>query len=184
MLSTRQVYYPKLFVTEKSKIKPISNYAKNCLISEKNCNRKLKKNLLVLRLSNIIGLERGKKKRHSIMSLIINGLKKKKIIFDNNYNLYKDFLPIKIFCLYIEKILSKNITGIINVGSGIPILVSDFLDKIIANKKVNLLIKTKKNFIDENFCFNVKKLYRITNIKISKKKLNLHFIYLSKKLEK
>ena len=118
------------------------------------------------------------------MSLIINGLKKKKIIFDNNYNLYKDFLPIKIFCLYIEKILSKNITGIINVGSGIPILVSDFLDKIIANKKVNLLIKTKKNFIDENFCFNVKKLYRITNIKISKKKLNLHFIYLSKKLEK
>ena len=57
LLSTRQVYAQKLYLTEKSKLKPLNLYAKNCLYSEKNCRKILKKNLVILRLSNINGYE-------------------------------------------------------------------------------------------------------------------------------
>ena len=62
LFSSRQVYSQKLFLTEKSKLKPINTYAKNCIKSERLCERLLKNNLLVLRLSNIFGFENGKKK--------------------------------------------------------------------------------------------------------------------------
>ena len=52
--------------------------------------KKLGSNLLVLRLSNVFGLE-TEKKRPSLTSMIIDGLKRKKLTFDNNYKLYKDF---------------------------------------------------------------------------------------------
>ena len=55
MLSSRQVYEPKLNITEKSKIKPINLYAKNCIKSEINCEKILNKRLIVLRHSNIFG---------------------------------------------------------------------------------------------------------------------------------
>jgi len=61
LLSTRQVYLPKLNITEASKLAPMNVYAKNCLNSEKFCKEKLKNNLLVLRLSNVVGIEQGYK---------------------------------------------------------------------------------------------------------------------------
>ena len=53
ILSSRQVYEPKLNITEKSKIKPINLYAKNCIKSEINCEKILNKRLIILRLSNL-----------------------------------------------------------------------------------------------------------------------------------
>lgn len=78
ILSTRQVYEPKLFITEKSNLKPMNIYAQNVLHSESLCKKKIGSNLLILRLSNVFGLEIGKKKRPSLTSIIINGFKKKK----------------------------------------------------------------------------------------------------------
>lgn len=176
ILSTRQVYEPKLFITEKSNLKPINVYAQNALYSESLCKKKLGSNLLILRLSNVFGLEIGKKKRPSLTSIIIDGLKKKnKIIFDNNYMLYKDFLPVELLCKYIEKLIFKKASGIFNIGSGIPILVSDYVNRTVNLKKSKLIINLKKNFDDKSFCFDITKLYKFTGIKINKNKLNSSF---------
>ena len=76
LISTRQIYKPKINVTENSVIKPINNYAKNCLYSEKICKKVLRNNLLILRLANVVGFEIGKKKK-----TIFNGF---------NYYRYKE----------------------------------------------------------------------------------------------
>ena len=175
IISSRQVYKPQMDITEKSKINPVNIYSKNCIMSEKNCIKIIKNNLLILRVSNVIGFEIGKKKRPSLTSTIINSIKKKKIIFDNNYYLYKDLLPINYFCIYIEKLLKLNIKGIVNLGSGIPIKINFFLNKIIDTKKIKVEIDLKKNFTDNDFCFNTGYLYKLTKIKIKKKNLLDYF---------
>ena len=182
LLSTRQVYAQKLHLTEKSKLKPLNLYAKNCLYSEKNCRKILKKNLVILRLSNIFGYENGKKKKSSLVSLIYKSLKKNEINIDNNFYLLKDFLPIELLCIYIEKIISLNNLNIVNVGSGIPILVKDFILSIIDTKKINVNLKLEKNFNDKNYCFNVNRISKLTGLKITKKKLTKSFLNLKKKL--
>ena len=182
LLSTRQVYSQKLFLTEKSKLDPFNIYGENCLKSEINCKKVLKKKLLNLRLSNVFGYENGKKKKASLVSLIIKSLKIKKIRFDNNYFLYKDFLPINLLCLYIEKLIHLNINGTINVGSGIPILVKDFVKKIVDIRKIKIKIELSKNFSDQSYCYNINKLKRLTGINIDKKNLNVYFSKLKNRL--
>ena len=54
-LNTRKIYSLKENISENSKIKPKNNYAKNKLITEKNLKIYLKKKLISLRISNIIG---------------------------------------------------------------------------------------------------------------------------------
>ena len=184
LLSTRQVYYPKLNITEKSKLRPINHYARNCLKSEKFCMKGIGNKLLILRLSNVIGFENSKKKKASLMSTVIQGLKKKKIYFDNNYYLKKDFLPIEILCIYIEKLIYKNFYGILNVGSGKAILVKNLINKTIDIKKIQITVKLKKNFKDKDFCFKITKLQRLIGVKTNMSKgLNKCFSQIKKKLK-
>ena len=184
LISTRQIYKPKINVTENSVIKPINNYAKNCLYSEKICKKVLRNNLLILRLANVVGLEIGKKKKPSLMSSIITGIKKKKIIFDNNFYIYKDLLPVELFCVLLEKLIKSNQKGTLNLGSGIPIKIDFFLSKIIEKKDIQIEVKIKKNFKDNNFSFKTEKLNKIINSKITKKDLFIYFKRLKKELKK
>ncbi len=184
LISTRQIYKPKINVTENSVIKPINNYAKNCLYSEKICKKVLGNNLLILRLANVIGFEIGKKKKPSLMSSIITGIKKKKIIFDNNFYIYKDLLPVELFCVLLEKLIKSNQKGTLNLGSGIPIKIDFFLSKIIEKKDIQIEVKIKKNFKDNNFSFKTEKLNKIINSKITKKDLFIYFKRLKKELKK
>jgi nucleoside-diphosphate-sugar epimerase len=182
LLSTRQVYAQKLHLTEKSKLKPLNLYAKNCLYSEKNCKKVLKSNLVILRLANVFGYEIGKKKKSSLVSLIYKSLKKGEINIDNNFYLFKDFLPITLLCLYIKKLIKLNVTGIINVGSGIPILVKDFVIKIVDIKRIKIKIKLSNKFSDKSYSYNINKLKKLTGIKINKKNLDVYFSQLKNKL--
>jgi len=184
LLSSRQVYSQKLFLTEKSSLNPLNIYSKNCIMSEKLCKKLLKNNLLILRLSNVFGFEKGKKKKPSMVSLIFKGLKKKEIIFDNNYFLYKDFLPIELLCLYVEKLVSLHAYGIFNIGSGIPFLVKDFIDEIIDTSKTKIRVRLFKKFNDKSYCFDIKKLTKLSGIRINKKKLNVYFTKLKNNLMK
>lgn len=185
ILSSRQVYEPKLNITEKSKIKPINLYAKNCIKSEVNCEKILNNRLIVLRLSNIFGYEVGKKKKPSLISIFIRGLKKKKVTFDNNYYLHKDFLPINYLSKYIYRILLKDdFSGILNVGSGISLSVYNFLKKIKNNKKVSIKVMLKKNFKDKSYSFNTKKLIKITKINLKTKHVYNELKKLNSKLKK
>ena len=182
LLSSRLVYSQKINLSEKSKLAPISVYGKNCLKSERYCKDKLKKRLVILRLSNIFGYENGKKKRPSLVSLILSGIKKKKVVFDDNYYLVKDFLPINILCLYIEKLILLKSKGIFNVGSGIPFPVKKFVNYIIDSNKIRIIIKIKKGFKDKDYCFNIHKIKQITGIKVKKVELYKYFSNLKKKL--
>jgi len=182
ILSSRQIYKPKLNLSEKSIPEPINIYAKNCYKSEKLCQKIIKNKLLILRLSNIIGYESGRKKKASLMSMIIKGIKKGIISFDNNYYLKKDFLPINLFCLYIEKLISKNICGILNIGSGIPIKVNELVKTLVDVKKVKIIIKSKINFKDKDYSFKINKLQMITGIRTDKKKLKKYFFSLKRRI--
>ena len=181
IFSSRQVYSPKLNINENSKLRPLNIYAKNCIKSETFCRKQIKKQLLILRLSNIFGYEIGNKKKESLTSLIIKGIRKKKVVFDENYFLYKDFLPIKILCVYIEKLIKKKSSGVFNVGSGIPLSVKSFVHKIIDEKKIKLIIN-KKKINDNNFSFNTTKLQKKTCFSIGKKMLNFYIGKLKKQI--
>ena len=110
-------------------------------------------------------------------------LKKKKITFDNNYYLIKDFLPIKILCLYFEKLFTSKVKGTFNVGSGIPLPVKKFVNSIIDNKKIKIIINNKKRFKDKNYCFNIHKIKKFTGVKISRVMLQEQFFNLKKKIK-
>jgi len=183
LLSSRVVYSQKLNLSEKSKLAPINIYGQNCLKSEKFCKDKLKRRLVILRLSNVFGYETGKKKKPSLVSIILKGIKKRKIIFDNNYHLIKDFLPIKILCLYFEKLFSFKSKGTFNVGSGIPLPVNKFVNSIVDNKKIKIIIKNKKRFKDKNYCFNIHKIKKFTGVKINRVVLKEQFFNLKKKIK-
>jgi len=181
MLSTRQVYKAKMNITENSNIKPISTYGKNCYHSEKNCKKFLYSKLLVLRLTNIIGYENRKKKRHSLMSAVINGYKQGLIKFDNNYYLLKDLLPVKQFSEIFKKVLKFDISGVYNVGTGKSIKVNLFINKILGNKKIKIKIDKKKKILDNNFSINPKKLFNLIGYTFTDKMLITEINNLKKK---
>ena len=65
-LSTRKVYELKDNIKETDNLNPRCNYSKNKLITENSLQKIFKKKLLILRISNIIGLKLSEKKRNKI----------------------------------------------------------------------------------------------------------------------
>ena len=53
--NSRKIYFQKENITERSLISPIDNYGKNKFITEKFLKKKLKRKLISLRISNILG---------------------------------------------------------------------------------------------------------------------------------
>ena len=170
MLSTRQVYKPGLKITEKSKVKPINIYAKNYLLSENNCNKIMGGDITILRVSNVVGFDSGKKKRLSMLNKMLLGIKNKQINLDNSYNCLKDILPVNFFCEYLLKIIKNKAKGIINIGSGQSLTLLE-LAKILIIKKKNVFIKVDKNILstDGSYRYNIKKLYNLSGIKFTKR---------------
>ena len=96
--STRKVYSANANIKENSKLSPKTNYSKNKLITENLLKSKFKKNLLILRISNIIGEKsKYKKSLHKTFIDIFYENAKKGFIY-NNKKKYKDFLSIQKFC--------------------------------------------------------------------------------------
>jgi len=181
LLSSRMVYQPNLKITEKSTIKPINIYARNCLFSEKNCKKILGKKLCIIRISNVIGYE-VRKNRQSLMSMLIMGVKKKKIILDENYKFTKDIIPINLLCEYIYRIIKIKNIEIINIGSGIGFNLLKIAE-ILSNLKVKILIKEKKKIsLDNSYQFDIKKLYSLTNLKFTRKRIVYEIIKIKKKI--
>ena len=91
-------------------------------------------------------------------------------------------MPINLLCLYIEKLIILDINGIINIGSGIPTLVKNFVARIIDLKRIKVRVKLSDKFLDQSYSYNIEKLNKLTGIKITKKKLNVYFSKLKNKL--
>ena len=168
-LSSRKVYKPKANIKEDSKLLPKSNYAKNKLISEKKLTKKLNKNLIILRISNVIGNKNKIKKIHNTFIDIFFQNIKKGFVLDNNKD-FKDFISIEKFCEIIKNIIKKNLRGVFNVSIGTKIFLNDVIKWL--NKYNKNRFKVKKSFI-KNDCFYLNNKKLMKQIKISNSVIDL-----------
>lgn len=176
MLSSRKIYVPKSNITENSKKRASDNYSRNKLITEKKLFEILKKKLLILRISNLIGKLNNIKSNRKISDTFIYKFyefKKNKAIYYKDH--FKDFLSIEQFCKIFYKILQHKLVGIYNVSLGEKVYVSEILKALCKNKNIKKFIKINSKFKDNFFLKNTKLLNKI-NIKISKKEL-LRYCY-------
>ena len=168
-LNTRKIYFLKKNITEKSKIKPLDNYAINKFKTETFLKKKIKNRLISLRISNILGKRIYKNKRNNHKLFFDNFLKYRKnnkIISVNND--FKDFLSIDQFCLIILKIITLKIHGIYNVSISEKIFISELISWIDKKflKRLTFINEQKDSFTLSN-----KKLIKKINIKLTKKQL-------------
>ena len=182
-LGTRKIYQSKYNIKENGKKRPKCNYSRNKLITEKSLNKVLKNKVLILRISNVIGLPKKNKERlHDTFINIFLKNVKKGIIFENK-NIYKDFLSIEKFCEIILKLIELNCNGVYNISLGKKI----YLNQIIKwlnnyNDNQNKLMKLNNNFITDSFTLNNKKLMNKIKITNNLKELKESCIQLSKKI--
>ena len=131
-------------VTENTKIRPISNYARNKFLAEQLCYEYFKKyqiDILILRGTTIFG---PGLKRQFIYDACLKIIQNKNIFFGTG-NEIRDYIYINDFCELINKVLNKDFKGfkIINAGTGKGIK----LRKVISylKKKLNIKITPKFN---------------------------------------
>ncbi len=144
-LSSRKVYKEKANIKEESKLLPKSHYSKNKLITEQNLKKEFGKNLLILRISNIIGYKENLKNHlHETFIDYFYKYAKRGIIFDN-LKKFKDFVSVKKFCQLLEMAIKKNLHGTFNLSIGRKVYLNDivgWLNKF--NKKKIKVIKLKE----------------------------------------
>ena len=168
-LSTRKVYKRRDNLKENSKLQPLCNYSKNKLITEKKLLKLLKDNILILRISNLIGLNKKKFKRKVHKTFINHFFQNinKGFIYDNKNN-YKDFLSTRQFSKIIELLIKRNSHGIFNVSIGEKVLLKEMVNWLnYYNKKKYIFNKLHKYFVNENFYLNNSKLIKEIKIKIN-----------------
>jgi len=186
MLSSRKVYKNGANLKESSFLKPKNNYSKNKLKTEKALLKILKEKILILRISNVIGLNNKKyNKLHKVFIDVFFENIKKGIIF-NNKNSYKDFIPVNKFCEIVEKLITFNAYGIYNVSLGKKV----FLKKIVSwlnhhNKQKSIkYVNLNKKHQSDNFTLNNDKLMNKIKIKNTTLDLKKYCVKLSKELFK
>ena len=178
-LSTRKVYKSKANIVENSELFPKSNYSKNKLISENKLTKKISKNLVVLRISNIIGDKSKIKRIHNTFIDIFYQNIKKGLMFDNKKD-FKDFISIDKFCEIMKNIITKDLKGIFNVSIGKKIYLNDIVFWLNKFNKKKIILK-KSKIKNDCFFLNNKKLMSKIKIKNSKKELKKYCLKISKK---
>ena len=160
-LSSRKIYPSKINLKENTQPNPKDNYSKNKLISENKIRETLNNNLIILRISNLIGRP---------LNTFINNFfsyKKNSTVFYENH--FKDFLSIDQFTKIFFEILKVNPKGIYNVSLGKKIYISEIIKYL--NKKRLIKFKKKQIKNKDSFYLNNQKLKKIVNIKLNKKDL-------------
>ena len=186
-LSSRKIYKPKANIFENSKIKCLNNYEKNKFITEKKINKILPGRVLILRISNLIGInKKNSNKLHKIfLDYFVENIKNN-IIFENE-KIYKDFLPIKIFSQIVYLLIKNGEKGTYNVSLGKKV----YLNKIIHwlnyhnRNKVKIMKLNKKQtkkLNRDSFFLNNTKLKKAINIKVGLNDLKKECLAISKNL--
>ena len=178
-LSSRKIYKSKANIIETSKLLPKSNYAKNKLISEKKLKTRLKNNILILRISNIIGDRKKIKKIHNTFIDTFFSNLKKGYIYDNKDD-FKDFISIEKFCEIIKSTIKLNLKGTFNVSIGKKIYLKDIIEWLNKFNKKKYKKKTK-NIKDDCFFLNNTKLMSKIKIRNSISELREYCFKISKK---
>ena len=185
MLSSRKVYKTGTNLKETSTLRPKDNYSKNKLRTEKNLLRVLKKKILILRIVNVVGLNKKiNNKLHKIFIDVFYENAKKGLIF-NNKKSYKDFISVNMFCEIVEKLIIGNAYGVYNVSLGKKIFLKEIVRWLnFYNKKNITLIKSNKGNQSDNFTLNNDKLKNTIKVKTTIQDLKRYCFELSKKIFK
>ena len=171
-LNTRKIYSLKENITETSKLNPKNNYEKNKLITELYLKKKLKRKLLSLRISNIIGLRKIKNNTRNHHKLFFDNyldLKKKEKIIEANDD-YKDFLSINQFSKIVQLLINKNVNGIYNVSLSEKVYISEITKWLDINTFNKIKFTPYKK---DSFTLSNKKLVNKIQYKPTKKELKL-----------
>ena len=187
-LSSRKIYKPDNNIKENGNILPKENYSKNKYITERKILNTLKNRALILRISNIIGLDENKRNRKlhkTFIDVFIKNIKKN-IIF-NNKNIYKDFLPVNIFVKIVFLLIKKNKSGIFNVSMGKKVFLNElvgWLNHYNTNKTIIIDIPkiNSRQFNKDIFYLNNNKLIKTINIKFDLNDLKKECLRISKKI--
>ena len=164
IFSTSKIYGPGFNLKENSKKKPIDRYGKNKLISESKVH-KLKKELLIFRVSNVVGKE-NKNSSRKITNLFFDEIRKnlkKKMIIMTKINHYKDFILIDDFVRIVYLSIIKNLKGIYNLSTNFKIYLHDLAKDISSYTGSKIKYSNSKTY---SFTLNNKKL--LNKIKIKK----------------
>ena len=138
-MSTSHVYAPTTKnIKENFKRKTSSVYGLSKMLSE-NYISKNYVNYCILRLFNVYG--KGQKKGYFIPD-VIDKIKQKKTIVINNSK--RDFININEVLRILDYIISKNIRGIYNVGSGRSYYLNKIIKILGAKLKIRPYIKIHK----------------------------------------
>jgi nucleoside-diphosphate-sugar epimerase len=143
--STSHVYsFSKKKISERVKTKPSSKYGLTKLEAENYISNKLKKNHIPFCIGRIFSFTNKNQTKSFVIPSIINKAKKakKKIKFDN-VNHFRDFLCVYDICKAIKILMKRKSTGIFNIASGKPILISNIIKLVFNKYKKNYLINNK-----------------------------------------
>ena len=167
-LTSRKIYRLGDNLNESSKLKPNCNYSKNKLKTEKKLLKNLKNRILILRISNLIGVNNSRisnKKIHKTFIDVFFSNVQRGIIF-NNAKSYKDFLSINKFSEIIEKLINKKAVAIYNVSLGKKVYLNKLINWLnLFNKNKYKCIDIPKSYKTECFYLNNDKLMKEINIK-------------------
>lgn len=169
LLSSRTVYdnHSKFNLDESSELNYDSSrqYALNKITSEVIVSDILKeKRLLIIRLSNVFGLEVGRKTFMGVAQT--NLLTKGRILLDVPSSSKRDFLPVTFFAKQLGYLILKNTIGVFNLGSGVAVTLEDICNKLIAGFGRGVLEVCPTKIDKDQFLLNTERLESITSIKI------------------
>ena len=180
--SSRKVYKSKGNIKENDKLNPLSNYSKNKLITENLLKSKLKSNLLILRISNIIGFKlKFRKNLHQTFVDLFYKEAKRGFIYDNA-NKFKDFLSVKKFGQILLMMIKKDLRGTYNVSIGKKVYLNQIINWLNRYNKKPLKIIKNKFIKNQDFYLNNKKLMSKIKIKNELYELKSECLNLSKKM--
>ena len=160
-LSSRKIYKSGYDLKESSNTAPTCNYSKNKLISETNLKKVLNRNILILRVSNLIGIHvKHKNKLHYTFLDIFFDKIKKGIILKND-ECYKDFLSINKFSQIVSELIKNDAKGTYNVSIGKKIYLNQITKWLNHYNKNNYkYVKLDKSHNKDSFTLNNKKLMK------------------------
>ena len=167
-LTSRKIYKLGDNLNESSELKPNCNYSKNKLHTEKILLKNLKNRILILRISNLIGISKFRNNNKKIHKTFIDSFFlniQRGVIFNNKKN-YKDFLSINKFGEIVEKLINKKVVGIYNVSLGQKVYLTKLVNWLnLFNKNKYKSIDIPKGYKTECFYLNNDKLMKKINIK-------------------
>lgn len=174
-LSSRKVYQAKSNIKETSKIFFHDNYGRNKFLTENKLNKLLKKNLLILRISNVLTYNNksiAQKNRRLHQNFLNNFYKirsQNKKYF--TYNYFKDFITVDQLSRYFDLLIKRKITGTFNISLGKKIYIKEILSWI--DEEFVSRVKFVKKPYNKNLSFylNNSKIHRLINLRITKKQV-------------